>query len=104
MRILLLALIAVDAAPKSLAPERPERLGSAFTWGEIVNDEGLPAQVYRNETLKRDETWHQTEAGEWFVKARDRVYVLAVREDDGWVTKPSERLERRDGLWKRVRR
>jgi hypothetical protein len=104
---LILLLLAHDATPKGEDHVRiaVERLGNAFSHGgDEENDRGLAVTVWRNGTLKREERWHYTEKGEWFLQARAGLYVLAVLDTESgeWVTRPSERLVWRGGAWRRV--
>ena len=102
---LLLVLPFLDVTPKGAEPRiEPERLGSDFTAKGDETDRGLAISVWRNDTLKRDERWHYTEKGEWFLRARPGIFVLAVIdiEKGGWNTKPSERLVWRGGAWRRI--
>ena len=104
--LLPLLVIALDATPKGEDHPRiaVERLGNAFSHSGEEEDRGLAVQVWRNGTLKRDERWHYTEKGEWFLQARAGVYVHAVLDTESgeWVTRPSERLVWRGGAWRRI--
>jgi hypothetical protein len=102
---LLLVLAAFDVTPKGGEPEiAPERLGSNFSPKGDEADRGLAVSVWRNNTLNREERWHYTEKGEWFLRARDGVFVLAeIDSDKGeWKTRPSERLVWRRKAWSRI--
>ena len=84
---------------------RYEVLGNHWTPLENVTDRGLRAQRFYNHDRKRNEVWYQAESGEWFLQAKDGLYVLASRMEGGpWVTRPSVRLVFRDGAWVRVSR
>ena len=104
---LILLLFACDATPKgdNFPKIAVERLGSGFTSAGEEEDRGLAVSVWRNTTLMRDERWHLTEKGEWFLRARDGIYVLAAidTESGGWVTQPSERLVWRGTAWRRIK-
>jgi len=103
---LFLLLLAPDATPKGDYHPKivAERLGSAFSSAGDEEDRGLAVSIWRNGTLQRDERWHLTEKGEWFLRARDGVYVLAAvdTESGGWVTQPTERLVWRGTCWRRI--
>ena len=101
----LLLLAAFDITPKGGEPTiAPEQLGSNFSPKGDETDRGLAVQVWRNNTLNRDERWHYTEKGEWFLRARDGVYVLAEMDTEKgvWKTRPSERLVWRNKTWRRI--
>lgn len=84
---------------------RSENLGGRWTPLENVTDLGLRAQRFRNQTLNRVETWHQAESGEWFLRVKDGLYVLAAPTDSGpWETRPTVQLQYRDGAWVRASR
>jgi len=100
-----LLLPLLDVTPKGGEPAiAPERLGSEFTAKGDETDHGLAVSVWRNNTLNRDERWHYTEKGEWFLRARECTYVLAEIDTDkgGWKTRPSERLVWRRSAWRRI--
>lgn len=102
---LLLALAAFDITPRGGEPPIvPEELGSSFSPKGDETDRELALQVWRNNTLNRDERWHYTEKGEWFLRAREGTYVLAeIDIDKGvWKTRPSERLVWRGKAWRRI--
>ncbi len=102
MKLLLLPLL-FDVSPRPCDPFiAVEALGKAFARVKDGDDRGLAVGVWANSTLDRDETWHQEPGGEWFLRARDGIYVLAISDTDGWRTVPSERLVWRGGAWKRV--
>ncbi len=106
----LLLLAGAFASADTSKPRSPhpalavERLGNAFTQIEAVEDQGLSAQKYRNNTLERDELWHLAEDGRWFLRARPGLYVMGVydAEKSEWKTDPSVRLVLQGGAWKRV--
>lgn len=102
---LLLVLAAFDVTPRGgEAPIAPEQLGSNFSPKGDDADRGLALSVWRNNALNRDERWHYTEQGEWFLRARDGVYVLAEMDSEKgvWKTRPSERLVWRGKAWRRI--
>ncbi len=104
MKLLLVAAL-LDVSPKPSDPFiAVEALGKAFAHQKDGEDRGLSVGTWTNTTLNRDETWHQEPGGEWFIRARDGIYVLAVSDADGWRAVPSERLVWRGGEWKKVKR
>jgi len=102
---LLLVIAAFDVTPRGGEPKIPaEELGANFSPKGDETDRGLALQVWRNNTLNRDERWHYTEQGEWFLRARDGVLVLAEMDSEKgvWKTRPSERLVWRCKAWRRI--
>ena len=91
-----------DVTPKGSVVA--ERLGNSFELRGDGDDRGLNIALWRNLTLNRDEWWHLTEAGEWFLRVHHGVYVLATHEpkEGGWLTHPGERLVWRDKKWQRI--
>lgn len=79
-----------------------EKLGNSFQSKGPEEDRGLKVSVWWNNTLERDERWHCTEAGEWFLRARPGIFVLTGTSESGWVTKPLERIVYRDRKWRRI--
>jgi hypothetical protein len=104
LRLLLLVALIADVSPKGLDPVIPvEKLGSHFQSKGSEEDRGLKVSVWWNATLERDERWHCTAKGEWFLRARTGIFVLAAHEPGGgWVTCPAERLVWRDKAWTRI--
>jgi hypothetical protein len=101
-RVLVLAcLLFADVMPRGeLAIEA---LGNSF---EPIGDEvdrGLKVGVWRNVKLKREERWHLSEPGEWFLRVRSGLYILATHDPKagGWFTNPLERLEWDGKAWRR---
>ncbi len=93
---------AADVSPKRAKPLPVETLGNAFVrLGDGV-DAGLTVSLWRNSTLERDETWHQAEGGDWFLKSRDGLYLLTECVDGGYRTVPKTHLVLRDGTWTRI--
>jgi hypothetical protein len=79
-----------------------EKLGGSFQSKGPEEDRGLKVGVWWNNTLERDERWHCTEAGEWFLRARPGIFVLTGTAEGGWVTRPQERIVYRDKKWQRI--
>lgn len=104
VRIAILGLLLFDTSGKRDLPIRPENLGRQWTAGAPGEDAGLRVQAYFNHQVNRDEAWHQTAEGEWFIRIRPGLYVNARAGADGnWTTRPSERLVLRGGRWTRLR-
>lgn len=104
LRALLLLLLVADVTPRDGEPVIPvEKLGSHFQSKGSEEDRGLKVSVWWNATLERDERWHCTDKGEWFLRVRPGIFVLAEHEPEGgWTTRPAERLVWRDKKWKRI--
>ncbi len=103
MRLAILLALVLDTSGRRSHPVlATETLGAAFTSLGAGNDAGLAISTWRNNTLERDERWHLTADNEWFVQARDGIYVLGVQDPEGWRTDPSVRIVRRAGAWTRV--
>jgi len=100
--VLALAAAAADVSPKRARPIPVETLGNAFARLGDAEDGGLTVSLWHNQTLDRDETWHQAENGEWFLKVRDGLYLLTECIEGGYRTAPKTQLVRRDGVWTRV--
>ncbi len=98
----LAAVAAADVSPKRAKPVPVETLGNQFTRLGDAEDRGLVVSLWRNNTLERDETWHQGESGQWFLKVKDGHYLLTESVEGGWRTLPREQLVWRDGAWTRV--
>src|SRR5262245_34518367 len=100
----LCSLFVADVTPKG--DLNVERLGNSFEAIGEDADRGLKVGVWRNVTLKREEKWHLTSEGEWFLRVRSDLYVLATHEpkEGGWLTNPLERLvwKEADSRWRRV--
>ena len=102
--LILGSLVAAEVMPRGdLAAEA---LGNSF---EPIGDEvdrGLKVGIWRNLTLKREERWHLDGDGQWFLRVRAHLYILATHEakDGGWFTEPLERLEwkEKDKAWRRI--
>jgi hypothetical protein len=92
-----------DVMPRGLDPVIPvEKLGSSFQSKGPEEDRGLKVGVWWNNTLERDERWHCTEKGEWFLRVRPGIFVLTGTGEGGWLTRPTERLVWRDKAWRRI--
>lgn len=93
-----------DITPKGNADPviEVEKLGGSFQSKGPEEDRGLKVSAWWNNTLERDERWHCTENGEWFLRAKPGIYVLTGTEAGGWVTRPLERIVYRDGKWRRI--
>ena len=108
LRALFLFAVAIpfraDVTPKGVFdPVIPvEKLGGSFQSKGPEEDRGLKVGVWWNNTLERDERWHCTEKGEWFLRARPGIFVLTGTGEGGWMTKPSERIVWRDKKWQRI--
>ncbi|HKS17502.1 MAG TPA: hypothetical protein VJU16_09340 [Planctomycetota bacterium] len=104
--ILLAAWMAAipDVMPKGVSDPviAVEKLGGGFQSKGTEDDRGLKVSVWWNLALEREERWHCTEAGEWFLRARPGIFVLAGTGEGGWHTNPLERIVHRDGKWKRI--
>ena len=103
---LLLAWIPVcpDITPKGTSDPliAVEKLGGSFQSKGPEEDRGLKVGVWWNNTLEREERWHCTEAGEWFLRAKPGIFVLTGTDVGGWVTRPQERVVYRDKKWQRI--
>jgi hypothetical protein len=104
LRALLLAALVADVFPKDADPFIPvEKLGNRYQAKGNEEDRGLKVTVWWNRTLERDERWHATGKGEWFLRARPGIFVQALHDHEtGWVTLPAERLVWRHKSWKRI--
>lgn len=105
-RIERLAIVLLAGAGTALAQEVPaEKLGTEWTQTGDGKYESLAVTFWRNDGLNRDEVWHESEAGEAFLKVADDVFVLARANDDGeWFTLPKTLLVLRLGNWQRLER
>ena len=81
-----------------------EALGNNFEPIGEEADRGLKVGVWKNVTLKREERWHLAAQGEWFLRVRTGIYILATHDPKagGWFTNPLERMLWKDDKWNRV--
>lgn len=82
-------------------PDLPvERLGNVYSYVGPAVDRGLEVEVWRNESLGREETWYKPDGEEFFLRVNETTYVLGRHQAGEWVTVPSRRLALRGGEWK----
>jgi len=108
LHLLPAVLAALAAAPDTSGigsrskPDLPsERLGNVYSYLETIEDRGFNVEVWRNETLGRQELWYKPCAEECFLRVNETTYVRAKHEGGEWKTDPSVRLVYQGDEWKR---